>query len=351
MKKNHLQAEETMMRSIASLVLGLSVSIFATPRSPPYESKRHSAYAKARRLSGDEQRLQQKTAYVMYQQAIKAHPNRISAKLRERFIEMCLVRAHMVLSEGSADMDALPLFLKDLDNLWGQDVSPQSQNHYADLLVRMADSSLADGMVVKTLEWIDKALSVTQDKAKYQQIRSELIRKVAQENIDLATMEFEDGKLNEDLEQILRAEYHAKLVLELDPQNAEAQKLLSTVLQKNSNTYSAYLRVIDPIVDSTLFKKINKYDILLAVATRLGGTYKVSMFNNSYNPQRLRHSNFFLVDVDGNKYPAAANSKVEPEILDQERETNLILYFPKASKEIKKIAYENGEHYTEKAFF
>jgi hypothetical protein len=76
------------------------------------------------------------------------------------------------------------------------------------------------------------------------------------------------------------------------------------------------------------------------------------MFNNSYNPQRLKPENFYLVDVKGQKYKAAASSKIDPEILDTEHETKTIkLVFPGAPATIKKLVYENGEHYSEKLFF
>jgi hypothetical protein len=76
------------------------------------------------------------------------------------------------------------------------------------------------------------------------------------------------------------------------------------------------------------------------------------MFNNSYNPQRLKPENFSLVDDKGEKYIAAASSKIDPEILDTQRETKKItLVFPKTKGAIKKLVYSNGEHYSEKMFF
>jgi hypothetical protein len=78
----------------------------------------------------------------------------------------------------------------------------------------------------------------------------------------------------------------------------------------------------------------------------------ICMFNNSYNPQRLKPENFYLVDTQGQKHKAAASSKIDPEILDTQHETKTIrLSFPGAPANIKKLVYENGEHYTEKLFF
>ena len=79
---------------------------------------------------------------------------------------------------------------------------------------------------------------------------------------------------------------------------------------------------------------------------------KVSMYNNSYNPLRMRAKNFFLVDASGAKYVANESSKIDPEILDTEHETTtLVLYFPKPKDKIAKLLYENEEHKSEKFFY
>jgi hypothetical protein len=49
---------------------------------------------------------------------------------------------------------------------------------------------------------------------------------------------------------------------------------------------------------------------------------------------------------------ATASSKIDPEILDTQHETKTIkLVFPGVAGAIKKLVYENGEHYTEKFLF
>ena len=76
------------------------------------------------------------------------------------------------------------------------------------------------------------------------------------------------------------------------------------------------------------------------------------MFNNSYNPLRLKPANFYLVDDKGQKYVAAASSKIDPDILDTQHETKSIhLVFPKVKNPMKKLVYDDGEHHTEKLFF
>jgi hypothetical protein len=77
------------------------------------------------------------------------------------------------------------------------------------------------------------------------------------------------------------------------------------------------------------------------------------MFNYSWNPLRLWARDFYLEDVSGKRVAALPSSHVEPEILDQERETTkLVLNFPKPGGEIRKLVYEteDKEYYTEKNF-
>ena len=97
---------------------------------------------------------------------------------------------------------------------------------------------------------------------------------------------------------------------------------------------------------------MNKFDILLAITKNTKNVMDVCMFNNSYNPQRLKPEDFYLVDDQGQKYGALPSSKMDPEILDTQHETkNLKLFFPGVKGQIKKLVYKNGEHLSEKCFY
>jgi hypothetical protein len=102
-----------------------------------------------------------------------------------------------------------------------------------------------------------------------------------------------------------------------------------------------------------VFRKVNKWDILLAIPTiSKGGSWAltVNMYNYSFNPLRMKSENFFLVDKNGKRYQAN-NSKLDPEILDQEHEAKFNLTFPNPGGEVAKLVYENGPHLSEKCFF
>lgn len=343
------------MKHLGRVLLGLSVLMMLISCGSSYEAKGDKAYRAAQKAQGNERRLKQKTAYIMYQRAIKAHPNRVSTKLRDRFIEMSLVRANMVLREGSAELDALPLFVADMDTLWGPDVPKPLKQEYADFLVRWADSSIARGQISEALDRIDKAIEVSGNDAKYSAKREAVVGKVVEDMYELANLEYEEGKLNEDEQSMVRAEYHVKVALALDSTHEKARELLGKLRKVNRGTYSGYLGVIEDIQDTVMFDKVNKYGVLMAVPAvlRRGGTVtlKVSMYNYSYDPQRLWAKSFKLIDVNGNEYTAHRSSRINPEILDQEKETELKLVFSKPKAKIKKLVYDHKEHHSEKYFF
>jgi len=116
---------------------------------------------------------------------------------------------------------------------------------------------------------------------------------------------------------------------------------------------SAFLAVITDYTDTLVFRKINKYDILLSITALKGGTVLFRLHNNSYNPLRMKSEHFSLVDENGNKYQAQAGTKIDPDMLDQERMIEEgKLNFPSAPKgKIKKFVYQNGDHYSEKNFY
>lgn len=340
------------MKALVRLIAGLSVLTLLFSCSSSIEQKANSAYSAAQKLQGDEKRLKQKTAYMLYDRAIKRNPNRASMKLRNRYIEMTLIRANMVLTEGAAKMDAIPLFMEDVDKYMTPEVSPELKQQYAMFLLQLADSSIAKEKFDEAIKNFDKAVSVASDPSAIQAKRQAFTQRIADENLKMAQSDYQIGKDTKDAEAYVRAEYYANFTLLFDSTNADAKKLLSALHKENLSTYSAYLKVIEYIPDSSLFRKVNKYDILLAVPTvsKKGGvSMVVNLYNYSYNPLRLKAEQFSIIDSKGNKL-SARPARLDPEILDQEHEAKLKLSFPAPSGEIQKLIYENAEHYTEKSF-
>lgn len=130
------------MKMVGRILVSLSVLTMIVSCTSTYENKGDNAYKLAQKLQGDQKRYQQKMAYLMYDKAIKAHPNKVSPKLRNHYVEMILLRAGMVLSEGAAGSEALPLFMRDLDSAMSGDVAPELKQQYALFLTQLADSSI-----------------------------------------------------------------------------------------------------------------------------------------------------------------------------------------------------------------
>jgi hypothetical protein len=334
---------------------GLSALIVTMSCTPSYESKGNQAYKAAQRASGDAQRLLEKEAYIYYRKAVKGHPDKISKQLRNRFVEMTVQRANMVLVDGSSAMDALPLFMGDIDSVLSADVESDLRNQYADFLVLLADSSFANQKLYAGLSYVKRASEVAADKAPYQKRMEEVVENLSKDNLEIARMEYEQGVAEKDYEALVRAEFRTKLALYYDKNYPGAAEMLSTLYKANLQTMSAYDAVVQDKPDTNIYDVINKYDILLAIpdVSRAGTsvTTIVSMYNYSYNPLRLRAQDFALVNEDGKKFPAALSSNLGKEILDQEHEVKMTLRFGAVSGTLKKLVYESGEHYTEKNFF
>jgi hypothetical protein len=313
------------------------------------EAKGNKAYNQVKHSQGVNKRTLEKRAYIFYQRWFISHQNKavLSLKFRQKFIEMTLVRANMVLSEGTYDMDPIKLFIKDIDTLLTKELSSDLRQQYATFLLVMADSSIGRNKLDDGLAWIAKAQTVVDDPSPMESKRKALITDFTKQEYEMASQAYTEGKDAKDEEALLKAEYYIQMVLVYDPNYPGAADLLSNLRKANLSTYSGYARVIEGKLDP----RVNKFDIFLAVVS--GTTnMSLSMFNYSYNPQRIKAENFYLVDVNGAKYVALPSSKIEPEILDTQRETKKIrLVFPQPRAAIKKIVYENGEHYTEKLFF
>ena len=340
------------MKYVLRLLTGAAVLALIVSCASSEEAAGDKAYDMANRTKGDTRRTQQKTAYINYRKAVTANPDKVSTKLRNRFLDMCILRAQMVLDEGSATMDAIPLLMEDIEGQLKDDAQPEMKQRYAAFLVQMGDSSADKRRYIDALKYYERAIDKAADAAPFREKRNSIISKVAEENYLTGLMELESGIKDKDETKVIRAEYFAKVALYFDSTYKDALKLLSDCYKANINTYSAFLTVVDDYTDTLMFRKINKYDILLAIYSQgKGGTMEVRMHSNTYNPLRMKSQDFALVDVNGKKYPATAGDKMDPDILDQEREALYKLRFPTPSAAVKKLVYENGPHYSEKNFF
>jgi hypothetical protein len=338
------------MKKYALLICTAVMCMFLFSCSGSYESQANDAYNQSKHAQGYDKKILEKRAYIFYQKAMKETSRRnLSLTFKQHFLEITLNRADMVLSAGAYDMDAIHLFMEDLDSTIDKETPNEIKVRYANFLSAMADSCLGRGLVNDAIKWLTKAGTVGDNPAPYETKKNQITADFSKQYMGMAEDAFNQSKADKNPELAIKAEYYVLLAMVFDPKVKGGEQLLSDVRKANINTYSGYAKVVEGKLD----KRVNKFDILLAVAkTKSGMT--VCMFNNSYNPQRLKSENFYLVDLKGQKYKAAASSKIEPEILDTQHETKTIkLSFPgaPAPANVKKLVYENGEHYSEKLFF
>ncbi len=349
------------MKYLIRSAVGLSVlMLLVSCGTGSLESRGHQAFEKATKASGAEKRRLNKTAYKYYLEAVKHYDDksRINNKLRNRFIEATLIRGNLILDEATASMDALDLFVRDIDTLLTSDVNPDLVHQYGSFLGRLADSARVRDQMFLAMKFMDKALNLPGGHAQLQQQKTSLVDRYVQENVDLANEYYEMAQETKDnTEDMIRAEYYANLALHFDPENTEAMELREKIRDKNVNVYSAYDAVIEDKPDTNIYKLINKYDILMAVerVKRSGGgvSLTANIYNYSYNPLRLWPKNFYLVDEEGNRYQARPGSRISKEILDQEHECkNMVLLFPSPKAPIEKLVFDHdteyGKHYSEK---
>jgi hypothetical protein len=330
-----------------------AIAVFFLSCTSGFETQGNSAYSRSIKATGESKRLLEKEAYIYYQKAVKSHPAKIGKQLRNRFIELTVHRATMVLTEGSSAMDALPLYMQDIDSVINPDVGPDVRGKYVSFLMTITDSIISHQRYLEALSYAKKAVVVAQDPLVSKKYDS-LVSGLSTEFYNKAQDDFDAGMADKNVKLKVSAEYYAKASLFMDSTRADALELLSKAIKENIGTYSAYEAIITDKPDTLLYDKINKFDILLAVPTiAIGGSVvcEVMMYNYSYNPQRLRPENFSIVDSAGTVYRANSGAKIEKDILDQKQETRMKFTFEKPAAPIKKLVYENGEHYSEKRFY
>jgi len=344
------------MKCMLRLLVGVGAAALLFSCATGDESAGDKAYDMAKKTTGDVRRTQLKTAYMNYRKAVNADPNKVSTKLRNRFLEMCITRANMVLNEGGVRMDAIPLLMADIEGQLKDDADPALRQNYAAFLVQLGDSSAENKRFIDALKYYDRAVEKAADATPFKDKRAGVIKGVVKENTKKGRELYEDGIKDKETGEatLIEAEYYAKVALYFDSTDTDAQKLLSDCYKANLHSLSAFLSVITQYDDTVMFRKINKYDILLSITAIKGGTVLFRMHNNSFNPLRMRSENFYLVDKNGAKYQATPGAKIDPVLLDQERMIEEgKLNFPVPKAEVKKFVYENpdGPHYSEKNFY
>jgi hypothetical protein len=339
------------MNSALKFLCCLSVFALALSCTSSFEAKGDAAYRRSQMAMGGQKELLLKEAYINYNEAIKAKGNRAGIQLRQRFVEMTVVRAKKMISEGSYARDDVRLFLRDIDKNMYDGIPEVVKNRYGEILVQIADSFYVHENMDSALVYINKAASYSTDPQEITTKRELMVKGFADSHFELAKNNFEDGVKAKDEQEAsgcyVLAEYYALLTLLYYPDYPGGQELLGKIREKNKGVFSAYKSVLDgePNV------QVNKYDIFLRVSSDRGATKEIGMFNYSYNPLRIQAGDFALVDAEGNTYPGVSAAPMKKEILDQDHQADYTITFKQPQGKVKKVVYQNGDHYTEKVLF
>jgi hypothetical protein len=183
----------------------------------------------------------------------------------------------MVLNEGSYDMDAIHLFMEDIDSLLTKDAPADLKQRYTDFLSTMADSCIARYQVDQALTWITKAAGIADNPTALNEKRKNIITTFTKQYFDQASAAFIEGKENKDADMAVKAEYYVGLVMVYDSTFPGAAQLLSEIRKANVNTYSGYAKVVEGKLD----KRVNKFDILLAVTSPKPFTWSTITVKNT----------------------------------------------------------------------
>ena len=343
------------MRRFSELFAGLFMTLALTLSCglPSYEQQGDDAYMRAQKTEGLKKLEAQKLAYVMYKKAMLAHPDKVSAAQHDRFLEMTITRAEMILTDGGASSDALPLFQEEINTYLSVKSPAALRQQYALLLVQIADSFVANTRYSNALDYFNKAVAIAADPSPVVGAKQQAFATGAKAYLDRARQEYTTGKKDKNAEAMILAEYYAEAAFLLDSTMSETQKLRSDIRKETISVFSNFRKVIDAMPDTALFKKVDKFDIFFAIPSMQKGgpvVLNVRMLNRSYNPVRLSARDFYLADTTGKRYQALP-ATLDPDLLDQDRQATYVLRFPRPAGTIAKLIYSSGPHYSEKCFF
>ncbi|MDR3013166.1 MAG: hypothetical protein LBU70_08155 [Chitinispirillales bacterium] len=324
------------------------------------EAAGDKAYKMSQRTTGAAQREHWKMAFMKYREAVMANPQNVSTRLRNRFIEMCIVRARLMLEEGGVNMGGIPLLMNDIEAQLKDDVETSVRQDYARFLAQLGDSSSVRRRFIDALRYYDRAISKAADPAPFREMRAGVIGDVVQENYEIAKFELAAGRREKEEEDktthFIRAEYFAKVALYFDSTFVPAQTVLGEIYKENIWSYSAFVSVIRDYTDTVMFRRINDKRILLAIAANpSGGTrYEIRVHSSANTDLRMRSEHFALIDLEGKRFNGAPGANMSPDILGFEREGVYTINFPGAPAmgRISKLIYDNTpqRQFSEKYF-
>jgi hypothetical protein len=355
--KSFMKGTNVMKQAIVIFTALLLLSLTACKSAE--ESKGDKAWKAAQGIENYAKKvLELKKAYTWYRQAVKKAGPTATGELKNKYLDATMTRIEIITENGGVNVDVISYLREDMESyIKDSTASSDIRDRYSKFLMDVADDYKEKGQLSLCMTNLSQAYEIAdKNKAAVQQKQEEISIEYATTQVDIAKDYLASAKKEKDIPDYIRADYFANAALYYDSTNSAAKAILKKTTKELISSYTAYVSVITEKPDTSLFKAINKNDILISAPTisTKGKTVstKLVMFNDSYNAVRIKKENFFI-EYENGKIVGATKFKSEKRLIDQEHEETMYVSFPKKSGKIKKIIFEtrNKEHRSEKLLF
>jgi hypothetical protein len=205
------------MKKYLLLVLALATSTLIVSCGPSYKAQADKAFKQAEKASGYQKRILEKKAYIFYLKAINAREDAgkpVSTELIDKFIKTTIIRSNMILTEASANVEAIDLFINDVDSVMSDKASPEIRNQYAQLLSRLADSAMTNGHVTRYVSLMDKAIDIADNSTTFKEKKEEQVGSYVDKSLKIAKKVAAAAESTEvSSGTLVRGEFYAKKAL------------------------------------------------------------------------------------------------------------------------------------------
>ncbi|MGM0444283.1 MAG: hypothetical protein ACQEQV_08865 [Fibrobacterota bacterium] len=296
----------------------------------------------------------EKQAYKIYLQAVNNKRETAPTSLKNKFIEATLIRMDNLKKSAGITNDIMNPLQADINRyIHDEGINNDVKNHYARFLTEYADTLKELGNLTKCVMQMRKASDIATDKAIVAEKFAKLKDTYSTEKIKEAKELYkkaEGDSDDPDIETLLKADYQAHAVLNVDSGNTEAKELIAKITPKMLDTYRAYQRVYpDPVgagMDTSMYRAINKKNVFMAIKDRKERRGKLTLeglimhSEDGFKAVRLQDKNFTLVLEDGTEL-SPTSAKFSARILDVSREEEFTLTFSGVDQKVKSLIYSS----------
>ncbi len=271
------------MKRIVSITAMAALLAFTGCKSG-VEKKADSAWKAAQTLTHGEKLMKQKEAYIYYKQAMEQQKDNASVDLKNNYLLAALARIDFIYEAEGGNAQAIMFIREDIDKvIGGEEILASSKDAYSTFIMKLANDAQGAEDLSLCMSHLEKAIVHAADKSAPQSMKDDIAKEYSASQLDYAKELYATALKAKDVTDIIRAEYYAHVVLNYDPGNENAEKLLSTTRKKLLSVYTAFPSVIEDKPDTALYNRIDTTDILMAVPTVRAKGSKITLNVNVYN--------------------------------------------------------------------